>query len=46
MFIKKKAEQLHAVSPTQQGRQSEPNVKALRPTFRRILEALRVEWPN
>ena len=47
--IKIKLNQLHAVSRTQQGRQRVPSVKTLRSplsAFRRVLDALRVEWRN
>ena len=37
--------ELHAVSAAQQGRQTEPSVKTLRPTPI-LLEALRAEWQN
>ena len=48
---KLKLNQLHAVSRTQQGKQREPSLKTLSSPhipriFRRILEALRIEWRN
>ena len=38
--------ELHTVSRTQQSRHREPSIKTPFPTFRRVLEALRVEWRN
>ena len=42
LFLKNKINQLHAVSRTLQGRQTESSIE----TFCRILEELRVEWQN